>query len=615
MGLINNNFGGPKRGSRAGGVLSGKSADEAGKAEGAKSVAGTDEPAATKPPVESMASPPPPGPSPVIERPAPKPPRGMPTPARRTDPRDQNEMVKNWPIASDEPKPSRAAPGPAAPVVPRPPVAARAQGEHTPAPQRSSSAPSSAVRESPSPASIVAEAAKAARSPSRAEPRQAAPPDAAVEGERPAPVANRPVAKAPIATRTVVSEAAPATVSVEAVGPKHEAAAAALAGSVRASVAAMPQPVASHDERADAKQIFAELATSSAAAAHSLPAESTSTPPAAEQPMPPGREAASPKDVRPQEVASTEPATEMQFQPVTFGTSQAPAPLEFVLPGLAVGEVGLITEQGHAGAAALISQLVAGVALGRNLIDDRPDRRTPFHPVEAGAVAFVAGDDSAAAIQNRLYQITQALSISSAERLELEQSAVFFSARGHDLRLLSVEGDSGLGFEKVLRTVARGRRLVIIEPLGRLHDADPNNAPVATNLALKLTRIAEECGCAVVVVQHDPNVIPGRSNRAGSAFEAAVRWHLLLRPAPTEELAQIGVRGKQLPKSVVAAQLDTANLPSTLPPAYLFRDPSGTLTTLPERSRSPSTSGAEVASAASAPESKGSAVRGPWGRR
>lgn len=614
MGLINNNFGGSRRGSRAGGVLSGRPADETGKTEGDKSASGADEPKATKPPAESTASP-------VIERSPPKPARGQPTPARRPDPRDQNDMVKNWPIASDEPKPSRASPRPAAPVTARPVVAPTvgpsplAEGATAVPP-----APSAVGRE---PVSIVAEAAKAARSaPVAARPAVERP----VDARAPAAPAGR--ATKPEAPATSVSQAqaqaqaptvkpSPPVARVEAAIPHVEASAAAPPAPVRIPASAKPEPVAAQVEAPTAQQNLTELAASPAAAVLSRPAKPPSAVSIADQQItsPPVAAAVQPPQTSRSEVVSTETPKGLEFQPVTFGTSQAPAPLEFVLPGLAVGEVGLITEQGHAGAAALISQLVTGVALGRNLIDDRPDRRTPFHPVEAGPVAFVAGDDSAAAIQNRLYQITQALSINSGERAELEQSAVFFSARGHDLRLLSVEGESGLGFEKVLRSVARGRRLVIIEPLGRLHDADPNNAPVATNLALKLTRIAEECGCAVVVVQHDPNVIPGRSNRAGSAFEAAVRWHLLLRPAPSEELAQIGVRGKQLPKNVVVAQLDTANLPSSLPPAYLWRDPSGTLTTLPERSRSASAPVAEAAEATSEPETKGRAIRGPWARR
>lgn len=223
---------------------------------------------------------------------------------------------------------------------------------------------------------------------------------------------------------------------------------------------------------------------------------------------------------------------------VTFAGAREREQIDYVLPGLMLGTVGMIAGPGAIGKSYLAAELCASVAVGR------PLSGSPLlHGVKPGRTALIFGEDPKAIINNRFHDMIAAYAITDEEISVLDRDLLTISAVGEDMSLLSVVNREVVFSNYVLqlRVICEGRRLVIIDPLSRLHTGDENDNMLASQLMTAIARIAMETACSIVVLHHfgKGDRSDWSASRGASAFTTAARWQLNVSPPSKEEVEEI----------------------------------------------------------------------------
>lgn len=251
--------------------------------------------------------------------------------------------------------------------------------------------------------------------------------------------------------------------------------------------------------------------------------------------------------------------------------------LDFILPGLLAGSVGMIVGQGGIGKSMLSLQIGLSVASGR------PVAGNLWGPPAPGPVTIIAGEDSAEILQERQFWLRKSMGIDQQQAENLDESFRVLSGDGFDLRVITQSRD-GLcdgPFLATLLGLCEGQRLVIIDPVVLLHDCDENDNGAASHLVRALRRIAFETGATIVVIHHvGKSGGDGReawtAARGASAYTTSVRWQVNLTPPSSAECEEYGIddgmRASWL-KVLVAKQ----NYGPPQEPAFLTRENGGIL--------------------------------------
>lgn len=219
---------------------------------------------------------------------------------------------------------------------------------------------------------------------------------------------------------------------------------------------------------------------------------------------------------------------------VTLTASATRPDLDFVLPGLLAGSVGMIVGQGAVGKSMLALQIGLGIAAGGDYGSIAGGLWTP---ARSGPVTIIAGEDPAEILQERLYWLRQSAGIDDADAEVIDRRLTVCSGDGRDLRIITKTRDGLLTgpFHSALLSVCAGQRLVVIDPLAFLHDADENDNGAATHLVRVLRQISRETGATIVVLHHVSKSGSGEREawtaaRGASALTTAVRWQVNLAP-------------------------------------------------------------------------------------
>lgn len=219
---------------------------------------------------------------------------------------------------------------------------------------------------------------------------------------------------------------------------------------------------------------------------------------------------------------------------VTLLESDHAPDLDFVLPGLLAGSVGMIVGQGAIGKSMLALQIGLGVAAGG---DYGLIAGGLWRPEKSGPVTIIAGEDPPEILQKRLFDLRQAAGIDDADAEVIDRLLTVESADGDDIRIISKVRDGFIDgpFLNDLREICIGQRLVIIDPLVLMHDSDENDNAGATHLMRTLRGVAKEAGTTIVVLHHVGKSGAGdreawTAARGASALTTAVRWQVNLSP-------------------------------------------------------------------------------------
>lgn len=197
---------------------------------------------------------------------------------------------------------------------------------------------------------------------------------------------------------------------------------------------------------------------------------------------------------------------------------ETPPALDFIWPGFLAGTVGALIAPGATGKSFWALQAAMAVACGvsgGDLIE--------LQPKQTGLVTYLAGEDPAVALINRIHSIGEHIGPDAqaaiAENMRLEVVS------GAEIDVMSTEGLS-----RIL-TSATDARLIVLDTLSRIHCLDENSNSDMARLVGRLERIAAESGASVLYLHHvnKGSVRDGQSDqqqaaRGASALIDNARW-------------------------------------------------------------------------------------------
>lgn len=271
-----------------------------------------------------------------------------------------------------------------------------------------------------------------------------------------------------------------------------------------------------------------------------------------------------------------------------------PAPaIDYVLPGLPAGTVGLLVGPGGMGKTMLELQLAVLLAAGLAGRDPLLGfDQASIDSDEPQKVVMVAAEEPLEVLWTRLHAIVRSLELRDVlpeevtwnEFLErLKANLFLFSLSGAKrLTVLSSELEPTETVEELVR-VAEGARLVVVDPLRQLHLADENASGPMSAVMSVFKRVACQTGAAVLVAHHTSRASAAQgygdtadASRGSTALKDDARWQVNLLPAGRDLLKKYGVGGSDEAQFVVLADAK-GNYAARRAPVLLKRTAGGVL--------------------------------------
>lgn len=267
----------------------------------------------------------------------------------------------------------------------------------------------------------------------------------------------------------------------------------------------------------------------------------------------------------------------MELPRVTLTDAASRPDLDFILPGLLRGSVGMIVGQGAIGKSFFALEVGLAMATGCPVAGglwDAPD---------VGLTTIIMGEDDQAILQERLYWIRQDAGLTPEQAAAADKYLRVLSARGFDMRIIekTAQGYQPGPFLETLTYYCAGQRLVFIDPLLFLNGGgEENDNGAAAVLMSRLYSICRETGCTIILLHH-----VGKSNgereewasaRGASAFTTSVRWQVNMTPPSKKECEELGI-DDEIRKSWVRVATVKSNYGETPAPGWLQRLKGGVL--------------------------------------
>jgi len=284
----------------------------------------------------------------------------------------------------------------------------------------------------------------------------------------------------------------------------------------------------------------------------------------------------------------------MTLKPLDIASTLAAPPKmpEQVYPGLYAGSLGNLNAPGGTGKSFFALELCTAIAAGL------PPAGGVFQRSGDPAKAFMlAGEETAPLVSQRLHAIVDSLTGSgqgelygSTNRAELEallhKNLVIYPFAGESARLLNANGSDTEMLAELKKTCV-GARLIVLDPLRRLHDGDENDSGAMTRVVCGLESLAMATGAAVIVVHHssraaDLNGYAGsqHASRGSTALPDGVRWQANLVGMSEKEAEVLQVKDdRRLYLRLVLSKLNYAP-PS--PAIWMRRQKGGVLVKVSE---------------------------------
>ena len=278
----------------------------------------------------------------------------------------------------------------------------------------------------------------------------------------------------------------------------------------------------------------------------------------------------------------------MNIRPLNIRSALASEPpaLDFVLPGLLSGTAGTIVGSGGIGKTTLLLQV--SMALSSNM----PVGGQIFSMAsQPSRVVFVAAEESADIMRIRLHAINDSMKQQQAPLLSLETGEDTVSLMENNLCLLPAAGHSvsllkngePTAFYDELCKLCHGARLIVIDPLRRLHDGEENSSATMTQLVQLLESLAKRTGAAVIAAHHINKGAAfagmtdlATASRGSSALTDAVRWQVNLSAMSEPEAKAFGLTAER--KSYLRLDFAKANYMPSQPTIWMKRLDGGALT-------------------------------------
>ncbi|AUJ64618.1 hypothetical protein B9057_10035 [Aestuarium zhoushanense] len=256
-----------------------------------------------------------------------------------------------------------------------------------------------------------------------------------------------------------------------------------------------------------------------------------------------------------------------------------PKELDFVLPGLLAGTVGLLVAPGSVGKSFLALEFCISIAAGRDVFGLFSGQE-----FKKGPVCFLSLEDGGAVLHHRLYALREYLT--DQDKANIEQNFDVFDASGRGFSLTQADGLlpslAYIELEKYLEV--RKPVLLVIDTLNRaLGGLNESCSAVASKVLHQLEQLNRQVGCATLILHHanKSSVLNGNStaqgSRGSSAWSDNSRWQANMAVMSEAELANYEVDLDNR-KSWVKLDLVKCNHIANTHDIWLSRDENGVLT-------------------------------------
>ena len=246
-----------------------------------------------------------------------------------------------------------------------------------------------------------------------------------------------------------------------------------------------------------------------------------------------------------------------------------PQPLDFVVPGLIAGDVGILSSPGGTGKSFFALQLALAIATpfpDANLLD--LDIGGAY-----GRVAYWALEDADIVLHHRLRALGRVLPDDLHEEVALRLTVHTRSGldimQPADFQLVQADGD--------------GARLIVIDTLSMAHTEDENSNPAMARVLRQLRMLARSTGAAVIVLHHVSKgaLLAGRgseavASRGASAITDNARWGAALAVMTEAEALEQDIEVSKR-RQYVRFDVTKNNYSAPVDTHWLRRGPGGVL--------------------------------------
>lgn len=214
----------------------------------------------------------------------------------------------------------------------------------------------------------------------------------------------------------------------------------------------------------------------------------------------------------------------------------APPALDFIWPGFLAGTVGALVAPGATGKSFLALQAAMSIACsiaGGDLVG--------FEPKHTGRVVYLAGEDPAPALVNRIHAIGQHLPPSA--RAAIAEQLTIEPIMGERMNVMDRR--------QLARLIERcaDTRLVVLDTLSRIHQLDENSNGDMAQLIATLEHLAARTGASVLFLHHvskgsarDGQADHQQAARGASALIDNARWCAFVARMSDEESERLSER-------------------------------------------------------------------------
>jgi RecA-family ATPase len=253
----------------------------------------------------------------------------------------------------------------------------------------------------------------------------------------------------------------------------------------------------------------------------------------------------------------------------TVWTQELPQ-LDFVLPGLVAGTVGMLMAAGGTGKSILALELAIAVAGGPDLLNLGVSR--------LGRVLVVAAEDPLHVLAVRLKAL--AAHLPAQARAAVMSNLEVIPTLGTGVELYTAGADD---WELALTSRGRGCRLIVIDTLSRVHSGEENRREDAAKVMRRLENIALNTGAAVLVLHHVAKAaaLNGQGQNQQAARGASVwvdeaRFVAYLVGLDSDTATKLGIDADRR-RSYLRYGVAKGNYAPPLPDTWLRRDVGGVL--------------------------------------
>lgn len=225
----------------------------------------------------------------------------------------------------------------------------------------------------------------------------------------------------------------------------------------------------------------------------------------------------------------------------------APEPvLDFVLPGLLAGGVGMINAPGATGKTNFLLKVLISLVLEIPIHDAWKNKKS-------GKVVFLAAEDPDDVLFLRYKAALQTIpKLTEKQKVMLDKNLHIASLTGRFPKLLTAEHNEVLHdpfWLNFIKEITTDARLLVIDPIIRFHSLDENSSIHMTALVEQLEAIAQKNNCAILFTHHanKSSSLNGTSDiqqaaRGSSALTDGIRWQLnLVTMSATEAEKYVGI--------------------------------------------------------------------------